>query len=157
MLTSLRIAPVAPVDETPTPDGMRETIVLDGAACWHLLDREGMGRLAISAADGAAIFPLNYLCSHGRLYFRSAPGTKIVELTEHPRVAFEVDGQVASGRAMGDRWSVVVRGMVRRLGSDPEILRSGVDTLRSWHPGEKFNYFEIQPEQISGRLVPTDD
>ena len=124
------------------------TTVLDGAACWRHLDREGIGRLAVSVGDGVDIFPLNYLCSHGRLYFRSAPGTKIVELTQHPRVAFEVDG-----RTMRTRWSIVVRGTVRRLGSDPEILRSGVETLRSWQPGEKFNYFEIQPEQITGRLV----
>jgi len=125
-----------------------ETTVLDGAACWRLLDGEGIGRLAISANDGADNFPLNYLCRDARLYFRSAPGTKIVELTEHPRVAFEVDGVTELAR-----WSVVVRGTVRRLASDPEILRSGVDTLHTWQPGEKFNYFEIQPEQISGRLV----
>ena len=134
MMTSPRIAP--------------ETTVLDGAACWRLLDREGIGRLAISRDDGVDIFPLNYLSIRGRLYFQSAPGTKIVELTEHPRVAFEVDG-----RTMLARWSVVVRGTARRLGSDPEILRSGVQTLRSWQSGEKFNHFEIQPEQIRGRFI----
>jgi uncharacterized protein len=106
--------------------------------------------LAIATDDGVDIFPLTYLSRHGRIYFRSAPGTKILELTEQPRVAFEVDG--LSGLM---RWSIVVRGTVRRLGSDPEILRSGVETLLSWQPGEKFNYFEIQPEQISGRLVRT--
>lgn len=146
--TSLQSAQGTRSDEPSTPDGAPATIVLDGAACWHLLGREELGRLAISTDDGADIFPVNYLSRHGRLYFRSAPGTKILELTEHPRVAFEVDGVVTDGR-----WSVVVRGTVRRLGSEPEIVRSGVETLRSWQSGEKFNYFEIQPEQISGRLV----
>jgi len=148
LMTSLRIHPEAFVDAMPTPGDTPGTTVLDGAACWRLLDREGIGRLAISLEDGVDIFPLNYLSSHGRLYFRSAPGAKILELTEHPRVAFEVEGEMDSAR-----WSVVVRGTVRRLGADPEILRSGVETLRSWQPGEKFNYFEIQPEQISGRLI----
>jgi len=148
MITSPRIAREGFIDEAPISAAAPETTVLDGAACWRLLDREGIGRLAISLEDGVDIFPLNYLSSHGRLYFRSAPGAKILQLTEHPRVEFEVEGEMDVAR-----WSVVVRGTVRRLGADPEILRSGVETLRSWQPGEKFNYFEIQPEQISGRLI----
>jgi len=50
-------------------------------------------------------------------------------------------------------YAVVVRGTVRRLGSEPEILRSGVAALQAWQPGEKFNYFELQPEQIAGRFI----
>lgn len=124
------------------------TTELDDAECWRLLGREGIGRLAISVADGVDIFPLNYLSSRSRLYFRSAPGTKIVELMQNPRVAFEADG-----RTMLARWSVVVRGIVRRLGSEPEILQSGVEELATWEPGGKFNYFEIEPEQITGRFI----
>jgi len=121
------------------------TTVLDGAACWRLLDREGIGRLAVSTDDGPDIFPLNYLSAHGRLYFRSAPGTKILELTQHPRVAFEVDG-----RTMLARWSVVVRGTVRRLGSEPEILRAGVHGLRAWQPGESSTTSRSSPSRSPG-------
>jgi len=148
MMTSPRIATEFSADEVAHTGKAAETTVLDGAACWRLLDGEGIGRLAISTDDGADIFPLNYLSRHARLYFRSGPGSKIVELTKHPRVAFEVDG-----RTLLARWSVVVRGTVRRLGSEPEILRSGIENLQTWQPGEKFNYFEIQPEQVSGRFI----
>lgn len=147
MMTSVRLA-YESADEAVPADDDCATAVLDGAACWRLLDREGIGRLAVATDDGADIFPLNYLSAHGRLYFRSAPGTKIQELSQHPRVAFEVDG-----RTMLARWSVVVRGTVRRLASEPEILRSGVQGLHTWQPGDKFNYFEIQPERISGRFI----
>ena len=147
MMSSARLA-YRPVDEPVVPDDDTDTVVLEGAACWRLLEREGIGRLAVSTDDGADIFPLNYLSAHGRLYFRSAPGTKLLELTEHPRVAFEVDG-----RTMLARWSVVVRGTVRRLGSEPEIVRSQVQSLHSWQPGDKFNYFELQPEHITGRFI----
>jgi nitroimidazol reductase NimA-like FMN-containing flavoprotein (pyridoxamine 5'-phosphate oxidase superfamily) len=152
MITSPRIAREGFIEEAPISADSPETTVLDGPACWRRLDGEGVGRLAVATAEGVDIFPLNYLSRHARLYFRSALGTKILELIEHPRVAFEVDGETESAR-----WSVVVRGTVRRLGSDPEILRSGVDTLRSWQPGEKFNYFEIQPEQLTGRLIRSCD
>ena len=148
MLTSPRILMENTLDPQADSADEPETTALDGAHCWQMLEREGIGRLAVSTDDGVDIFPMNYLSSHGRIYFRSAPGTKILELTEHPRVAFEVDG-----RTMLARWSVVVRGTVRRLASEPEILRSGVDGLRTWQPGGKFNYFEIQPEQIAGRFI----
>ena len=126
------------------------TSVLDTENCWRLLAGTGIGRLAISVDDGVDIFPLNYLSHDARLYFRSAPGSKIVELTRRPQVAFEVDG-----RANGAHWSVVVRGSARRLASDPEIEHSGIEALKPWQTGEKFNYFEILPQQLSGRLVRT--
>jgi len=148
MLTSPRILMENTLDPQADSADEPETTALDGAHCWQMLEREGIGRLAVSTDDGVDIFPMNYLSSHGRIYFRSAPGTKILELTEHPRAAFEVDG-----RTMLARWSVVVRGTVRRLASEPEILHSGVTSLRAWQPGEKFNYFEIQPEQIAGRFI----
>lgn len=138
-------------DEDPNSSGPDDSLVtteLDGAECWRLLDREGLGRLAVSTSDGVDIFPVNYLSSQARLYFRSAPGSKIIDLTRDPRVAFEVDG-----RTMLARWSVVVRGTARRLDSDAEILRSGIAELQAWQPGEKFNYFQIRPERITGRFI----
>jgi nitroimidazol reductase NimA-like FMN-containing flavoprotein (pyridoxamine 5'-phosphate oxidase superfamily) len=130
--------------KTPSDD----TATLDAAGCWRQLGSQGIGRLAISTATGVDIFPLNYLAAEGVLFFRSAPGTKIIELTRDPRVAFEADGQTFLAR-----WSVVVRGIARRLASDDEIESSGIQKLAVWQPGDKFNYFEIRPDVISGRFI----
>jgi nitroimidazol reductase NimA-like FMN-containing flavoprotein (pyridoxamine 5'-phosphate oxidase superfamily) len=130
--------------ETPSAD----TEILDDAGCWRLLGAGGIGRLAISTESGVDIFPINYLTSSGVVFFRSAPGTKIIELTRDPRVAFEADGQTFLAR-----WSVVVRGNVRRLASDDEIQGSGISQLAAWQPGDKLNYFEIRPDVVSGRFI----
>ncbi|MEO6114805.1 MAG: pyridoxamine 5'-phosphate oxidase family protein [Pseudolysinimonas sp.] len=125
-----------------------DTAILDDEGCWRFLGSNGIGRLAISTESGVDIFPINYLAAEGKIFFRSAPGTKIVELTRDPRVAFEADEHTFLAR-----WSVVVRGTARRLASDLEIERSGIQNLATWQAGDKFNYFEIQPTTISGRFI----
>lgn len=127
----------------PTGSGVR---TLDADECWRLLAASQLGRLAMTVVDGVDIFPINYL-AHGReLFFRSAPGSKLIDLTREPSIAFEIDGEHAH-----HVWSVVIHGTAHRLGSDQEIEDSGIQSLKTWHPGEKFNYVRIQPESVTGR------
>lgn len=113
--------------------------------CWARIGSTGLGRLAVVDDRGADIFPINYLVHDGSIFFRSAPGTKIVSLTAHPGVALEADG--THHRA---RWSVVVRGDARRLNDDEAIARSGVQQLHTLSPTQKWNYFQITPRTVTG-------
>jgi nitroimidazol reductase NimA-like FMN-containing flavoprotein (pyridoxamine 5'-phosphate oxidase superfamily) len=125
---------------------------LEPAECWTLLGSTGIARLAVVDEQGADIFPINYLVTGETLFFRSAPGTKIVSLTRQPGVALETDGTVDR-----KRWSVVVRGEVRRLADDAEIEASGVLDLPTMTDSDKWNYFEITPRTVTGirfRAVP---
>jgi len=126
-----------------TAPGVR---TLTDDACWELLRGESLGRLAVVAADGVDVFPVNYLVDRGTILFRTAPGTKLADLADEPIVAFEVDG--ADDR---HRWSVVVRGVARRLDADDEIEGSGVLALATLTPTPKFNYVRITPRVVSGR------
>ena len=119
---------------------------LDLERCRRLLRTHELGRLAVRRDDTVDIFPINYLVFDDELYFRSAPGSKLMDLIESPRVAFEIDGR--SGRRL---WSVVVHGVARRLNDDDEIERSGIRSLQTAHDGEKFNYVAIRTEAVSGR------
>jgi nitroimidazol reductase NimA-like FMN-containing flavoprotein (pyridoxamine 5'-phosphate oxidase superfamily) len=119
---------------------------LDVERCRHLLRTHELGRLAIRRDDTVDIFPINYVVFDDELYFRSAPGSKLMDLIDSPRVAFEIDGR--TGRRL---WSVVVHGVARRLNDDDEIERSGIRALQTAHGGEKFNYVAIRAEAISGR------
>jgi len=115
--------------------------------CWAALASETLGRLAVLGKDGAPdIFPINYLVHEERIYLRSAPGAKIIDIVHEPRVAFEVDA-IADGVA----WSVVIRGAASRLDADDEIVASGVHDLISANPTAKYNYFRIDPREITGR------
>jgi nitroimidazol reductase NimA-like FMN-containing flavoprotein (pyridoxamine 5'-phosphate oxidase superfamily) len=120
--------------------------VLDDAECWRLLAASSLGRFAVKIADGVDVFPVNYLAHNHELFFRSAPGSKLVDLAREPNVAFEIDGEHAR-----HVWSVVVRGTAQRLATDHEIEESGIQLLETWHPSEKYNYVRIRPESVSGR------
>lgn len=119
---------------------------LDVEQCRHLLRTHELGRLAVRRDETVDIFPINYLVYHDHLYFRSAPGSKLMDLTANPHVAFEIDGR--SGRRV---WSVVIHGLATRLSSDEEIESSGILSLQTAHPSDKFNYVAIQTDTISGR------
>lgn len=107
-----------------------------------------IGRIAIATNDGIDIFPVNFTTHDRQVYFRSAPGSKLIELTERPDVTFEADG---TGRVR--RWSVVIKGAAERLHDDDEILRSGVAALETVSPSVKNNFVRISPRTVSGRLL----
>ena len=129
--------------ETAPSAGHTES--LEQAECWRLLTASTVGRLAVSDDEGPDIFPINYLVKAESLFFRSAPGTKIVSLTQRPAVALEIDGTEG-----GKRFSVVVRGEAHRLNNDADIHASGVDTLPTQTGSDKWNYFEITPRTVTG-------
>lgn len=121
---------------------------MDAEESWKLLMRSGLGRLATAAGSQADIFVVNYLVHDREILFRSAPGSKLVELDDAPVVAFEVDGDDAHRY-----WSVVVRGAAVRMTDQREIIRSGVLELVSWSPSEKHEFVRIVPITVTGRTV----
>ncbi len=121
---------------------------LDPAACWAMLVSTEIGRLATSVDGKPDIFPINFAVHDGTILFRSAPGSKLENLTSNPMVAFEADG--VSTRWY---WSVVVHGTAVRLHDADDIIRSGVMQLTSWDPTDKWNYLQITPSDITGRQI----
>lgn len=115
-------------------------------ASWRHLRRRDVGRLAVRRDEGVDIFPVNYKVGPRAIYFRSGPGAKLELLTAHPEVAFEVDG----GRG-ASRWSVVLRGVARRLDADLEIAASGAADIATWDASEKLNYIRLDVDTITGR------
>lgn len=121
--------------------------------CWKILGESGIGHLALRAQPvGVDIMPINYLVNDRQLFFRSAPGSKLEELVQHPHVAVQVE------RLQDGSWfSVVVKGQAARLGFDEDIERSGIVGLTPTQPGDKFNYVRIIPDAITGVAFPTNE
>ena len=120
--------------------------VLDDEECWELLISSNFGRLALSIAGEPDIYPVNFVAADRRLVFRTAEGTKLLELTVNNKVAFETDG---IGR--DEAWSVVARGRARVLEHQAEIDAADQLPLRPLVPTLKYIYVEILPETLSGR------
>lgn len=113
--------------------------------CWELLSTAQVGRLALAAGGDIDIFPINFVAHEGALYFRTAPGTKLVELTANPRVALEID-EWDDDQAL----SVVAKGIAERLEKTAEIDAAEQLPLRPWIPTLKYRWVKITPETVSG-------
>jgi nitroimidazol reductase NimA-like FMN-containing flavoprotein (pyridoxamine 5'-phosphate oxidase superfamily) len=127
--------------------GNRDVVeTLDERECWELLELAPMGRIALAAGGELDIFPLNFAVHAGCLWFRTAPGTKLVELTVHPEVAIEIDGWDE-----GEAYSVVVKGIAERLEHGAEIDEAERLGLKPWIPTPKTRWVRVRPRVVSGR------
>ena len=131
------------------PDVGSSPAVLQPEECWQLLKSAVVGRLAVAVAGEVDIFPVNYVIDGGALLFRTAEGTKLVEVVISGRLAFEVDGL---DPAAGEAWSVVVKGRGEVLDNFDEIYHAQDLSLHPWHaPDRKERFVRIVPERLSGR------
>jgi nitroimidazol reductase NimA-like FMN-containing flavoprotein (pyridoxamine 5'-phosphate oxidase superfamily) len=116
--------------------------------CWQLLRSTSLARIAATAAGMVDIFPINYAVADGEraLYFRTAPGTKLLELAINDRVALEIDGHDAH-----EAWSVVVKGHAERVERQSEMDAAEELGLEPWIPTLKYRWVRIRPTEIAGR------
>ena len=134
---------LAALESAETPHTVE---TLSGTDCRGYLNTNSVGRLGVVGQGGVDIFPVNYLTHRSTVLFRSAPGLKLIDITNNSAVAFEIDGV-----DNGQRWSVVVRGSAVRLGSDSEIQDTKINQLPTLTPTDKWNYVRITPRTVTGR------
>lgn len=119
---------------------------LSDAECWQLLAGEELGRLVTRVGDVLDIFPVNYFVDRDTIVFRTAEGSKLVELTVNDEVLFEVDHYTDTVA-----WSVIVRGRAQRLATEEEVEAADELPLRPWLPTLKYHYVRVSAETMSGR------
>lgn len=129
-----------------TPESGGSVVELSPEECWKLLGSQQVGRL-ITVSDGRPeIYPVNYVTSDGRVYFRTDEGSKLSEIAVHPMVAFEVDEIRDHGA-----WSVVIHGPAHILRGFEDAARIDALGLKPWVPSPKYNYVELRAGEITGR------
>jgi nitroimidazol reductase NimA-like FMN-containing flavoprotein (pyridoxamine 5'-phosphate oxidase superfamily) len=120
--------------------------VLEESRCWDLLASQDVGRLATAVNGIPEIFPLNFVLDGESVVFRTAEGSKLVEVVINEQVAFEVDGWNDNGG-----WSVVIKGSAAVVESGEQHDRAEALPLRPWVPTIKTNFVRITPTEITGR------
>ena len=113
---------------------------------WELLGTQELGRLVTHVGETIDIFPVNYVVDGEGILFRTAPGSKLFELTVNTDVLFEVDDHTDT-----DAWSVIIRGYATALEADADVQRAETAGLRPWIPTVKRVYVRIAPTSVSGR------
>ncbi|GAA4142510.1 pyridoxamine 5'-phosphate oxidase family protein [Leifsonia shinshuensis] len=120
--------------------------VLDRDECREVLKGASVGRLATAVGGEPDIYPVNFYSDGSSILIRTAPGTKLLELTVHDTVAFECDGWTDD-----EAWSVIVHGTAKQLDHQAEIDEADKAPLRPWIPTLKYRYVRIDIESMSGR------
>jgi nitroimidazol reductase NimA-like FMN-containing flavoprotein (pyridoxamine 5'-phosphate oxidase superfamily) len=122
--------------------------ILDVEECWSLLGERGIGRLAVSVAGDIDIYPVNYVLDGRDIVFRTAEGTKLVEVVIAGLVAFETDRQDAD---TGHAWSVVIKGRAEMLERFDDIYHAESLGIRPWVSTPKDRFVRITARSVSGR------
>lgn len=120
--------------------------VLDEDHCWDLLAGAQVGRLATAVDGTPEIFPVNYAVYGTSVVFRSAEGSKLLEIVLNDQVAFEADGWTDDGG-----WSVICRGTASVIADSDELARVEALPLKPWIPTVKTNFVRVHVSSISGR------
>ncbi|GAA4368712.1 pyridoxamine 5'-phosphate oxidase family protein [Agromyces bauzanensis] len=136
---------------TDDVDDRPPTRALTEDECWQRIAEASFGRVAAAAAGEVDIFPVNHAVdSHGAdartIVFRTSPGTKLIELTIHEGVAFEVDGFTDA-----EAFSVVVKGTAEQFDRRGEVEAAEKLGVTPWAPEEKTRWVRITPREVSGR------
>jgi nitroimidazol reductase NimA-like FMN-containing flavoprotein (pyridoxamine 5'-phosphate oxidase superfamily) len=113
---------------------------------WALLRGRPVGRLATAVGNVPDVFPVNFVVDGGGIVFKTARGSKLLELLINNQVAFEVDSWTED---LGG-WSVVCRGRARVLEDDERNHAASLD-LKSWVQTIKTHFVRIDVEHIVGR------
>ena len=122
---------------------------LPEAACWELLHRRILGRVAIVVDGVPRMFPVNYIVNGGDIVFRTDDGMKLEAARAGELASFEVDHH---DPLYHNGWSVLVTGVLEDITNDPERPDALALPLRSW-AGLGEHVIRLRPLGISGRRI----
>jgi hypothetical protein len=113
---------------------------------WDFLQRSSIGRIALSADNKPAIFPIDFYSDGQTILFRTAAGTKLTDLLANPFVAFEADEHTTRHSL-----SVIIEGRADVLTDGDDIATADRAALPRWIPIAAYVYVRITPTKIHGR------
>lgn len=129
----------------------RDSQTLSSGQCRDLLEAHHIGRIAWQAADGPQIIPVTYVWYAGSVVFRTSPYGILSELIRPTDAALEID-ELDLSRHSG--WSVLVQGRAQAVAEPADLVALWAsDQLAPWAPGVRNVFIQLDPRQITGRLL----
>ncbi|MFH8448067.1 pyridoxamine 5'-phosphate oxidase family protein [Streptomyces fungicidicus] len=127
---------------------------LEPEECRALLSTHGVGRVAVTTAEGPAVVPVNYEVVDDAIVFRTVPGA-VPAAAVGAEVAFEVD---RVDEAMSRGWSVLAVGPARAV-TEPGEARRLTERAHTtpWAGGERELWVSIRPARLTGRRITPAD
>lgn len=128
------------------------TVPLTEEECHELLQRHRprLGRLAFVDDGWPLVLPLNFVADGRFLWFRTAPGSKLLAALRIQQVTFQFD---AVDEAWRDGWSVLAFGRLRMITDPEELAIAERLPLRPWARGDHPHYLRMDIERVTGRRL----
>lgn len=122
-------------------------VVLPEAECRRLLERGGVGRLALQGGSTPVLRPVNFALVDDELLVKTNDGPLWAHAQDGVTASFEIDEVHHDDHTA---WSVLVEGRLRPVDED-EV---GDDVpLEAWTPTERRHTVALSLESVSGRLM----
>lgn len=116
-----------------------------------LLANASFGRVGVSVEALPAILPVTIALMDESIVFYTFPGTKLAYATQGSILAVEADHYDA---ALGDGWSVLVRGVASELVESDDIDRARVLLANSWIDNHNAaRYVGVGCDLVTGRRL----
>lgn len=127
-------------------------VELSHEECLRLLTthRPRLGRLAFMSGGRVLIFPMNFIAVGNLIYFRTAPGSKLMAAFRTQQVTFELDHV---DDVWEEGWSVLAFGRIRQVTDEDELKDVERRPLRPWAGGERAHVLRMDIEWMSGRRI----
>jgi nitroimidazol reductase NimA-like FMN-containing flavoprotein (pyridoxamine 5'-phosphate oxidase superfamily) len=127
-------------------------IDLSNEECLRLLSthRPRLGRLAFTSQGRVLVFPMNFVMVDRCIYFRTAPGSKLLAALRVDRVTFEIDHVDEIWR---EGWSVLAFGRLRQVTDPDELADVARRPLRPWAAGDRPHFLRMDIDDVSGRRI----
>ena len=129
-----------------------DLVELSSEECLRLLmtHRPRLGRLAFTSQGRVLVFPMNFVLVDRRLYFRTAPGSKLLAALRIDWVTFEIDYVDEVWR---EGWSVLAFGRLRQVNDAEELADLAQRPLRPWAAGDRHHHLRMDMDELSGRRI----
>jgi nitroimidazol reductase NimA-like FMN-containing flavoprotein (pyridoxamine 5'-phosphate oxidase superfamily) len=124
--------------------------VLGDEECMLLLDREPVGRLALSVSALPIVLPVNFRLADRTIVFASSPGLKLDAARAGVVACFEVDGYDVFSHG---GWSVLATGRLEEITEPDELAWARELPLSPWATTDPDGYVRLPIEILSGRRI----
>jgi nitroimidazol reductase NimA-like FMN-containing flavoprotein (pyridoxamine 5'-phosphate oxidase superfamily) len=127
-------------------------VELSADECRHLLltHRPRLGRLAFVDHGAPLVLPMNFVAEHDVIYFRTAPGSKLLAALRLEQVAFQLDHV---DDVWEEGWSVLAFGRLRLVTDADEVAELRQRPLRPWTRDDRPHYLRLDIASLSGRRI----
>ena len=124
--------------------------VLDEDECMRLLEREPIGRVALTAAALPVVLPVNFVAVDDTIVFASDPGLKLQAARAGQIACLEVDGHDVVDHS---GWSVLATGRLSEITDEVKLAAARRLPLSPWALDDPEHFVELSIELLSGRRI----